>query len=105
MHSKAVAIYLKKLDEQINAAAEIDSKHFWRLIKSKRSKSATSMSAEIKFDGATYKNPQEINNSGVIILRMCMHLTRMSHLMIIFKYKLKMNSMKSSNIFRLNTMQ
>ena len=105
LHSKAVAIYLKELDEQINAAAEIDSKQFWRLIKSKRSNSATSMSAEIKFDGVTYKDPQEINNSGIIILRTCMHLTRMSHLMIMLKYKLKMNSMKSSNIFRLNTMQ
>ena len=61
LHRKAVAMYLKELDEQINAAAEIDSKQFWRLIKSKRSKSTTSMSAEIKFDGVTYRDPQEIN--------------------------------------------
>ena len=54
-------MYLKELDGQINAAAEIDSKQFWRLIKSKWSKSTTSMSAEIKFDGVTYRDPQEIN--------------------------------------------
>ena len=58
---KVVTMYLKELDEQINAAAEIDSKQFWRLIKPDGSKSATSVAAEIKFDGVSYRDLQEIN--------------------------------------------
>ena len=61
LHRKGLTIYLKELDDQNNDAAEFDSKRFWRLIKSKRSRTVASMAAEIKFDGVVYRDPQGIN--------------------------------------------
>ena len=61
LHRKAVALHLKELDEQINTAAEVDSKRFWRLIKSRRSKTGPSSASEINFNGIMYRDSQEIN--------------------------------------------
>ena len=58
LHRKAAALYLKELDEQINTAAEGDSKRFWRLIQSRRSKTGPSSASEVNFNGITYRDPQ-----------------------------------------------
>ena len=66
LHRKVVAQYLKSLDDQINAAAEVDVKRFWKLIKSRRSKAGNSATSEIIFNGSTYRDPQEINDQWQI---------------------------------------
>ena len=65
-HRKVVSQYLKTLDDQINIAAEIDVKRFWKLIKSRRSKTGPSATSEIIFNGTTYRDPQEINEQWQI---------------------------------------
>ena len=61
LHREIVSQYLKELDDQINTAAEIDTKRFLKLIKSRRSKTGSKATSEITFNGTTYRDPQEIN--------------------------------------------
>ena len=72
LHRKSVAQYQKELNDQINTAAERDTKRFWRLIKSRRSKTKLNATSEITFNGTTYRDPQEINQ------RWQLHFTQLS---------------------------
>ena len=59
-HRHAVNLYMQRLHDEIDKAAECDQDTFWRLINCKRNKSCSSPGFEMKFDDVTYREPEII---------------------------------------------
>ena len=76
LHRKIVSQYLKELDDQINTAAEIDSKRFWKLIISMRSKTGPKATSEITFNGTTYRDRKKLRSNDNFILLNFTHLVK-----------------------------
>ena len=60
-HRKHVHAYLQGQIEEIDRLAEVDSAHFWRLVKARRKESNSSPGSEMIFEGRTANSAKEIN--------------------------------------------
>ena len=59
-HRHCAAQYLRKLNEEIDSAAELDSGHFWKLINKRKNRNGVSKCTEMKFGDITYRDPELI---------------------------------------------
>ncbi|MES9884072.1 MAG: reverse transcriptase family protein [Sedimenticola sp.] len=59
-HRRCVEVYEQTLLSEIDTAAELDSRQFWKLFNSRRKQSCTSPGAEIKFDDVTCRDSESI---------------------------------------------
>lgn len=58
-HRKCAENYMKKINEEIDSAAEVDSGYFWRLV-NRRKVGQSSAGSEMKFNGNTVRAPEKI---------------------------------------------
>lgn len=54
---------MKKLNEEIDSAAEVNSGYFWRLV-NRRKAGQSSVGSEMKFNGNTVRAPEKYVSSG-----------------------------------------
>ena len=52
--------YLKSLNEEIDNAAGLDSRYFWKLVNTRRKNSTSNVGAELKFNGQVFRDSQTI---------------------------------------------
>ena len=56
-HRHAVNLYMQKLNDDIDTAAECDQDTFWKLVNSRRNKSCSRPGFEMQFDDEIYRDP------------------------------------------------
>ena len=58
LHRQCASNYLKKVDEDIDNSAGMDSDYFWKLINSRKNNNSNNNnnSGEMVFDGVPYRN-------------------------------------------------
>ena len=59
-HRRCSENYMKNLNEEIDTAAGLDSRYFWKLVNARRNKSSSNVGAEIKFHGQVFRDSQEL---------------------------------------------
>ena len=52
--------YLKSLNEEIDNAAGLDSRYFWKLVNTRRKNSTSNVGAELRFNGKIFRDSQNI---------------------------------------------
>ena len=52
--------YLKSLNEEIDNAAGLDSRYFWKLVNTRRKNSTSNVGAELRFNGQIFRDSQKI---------------------------------------------
>ena len=61
-HRRCAQNHLKTLNDEIDKAAGLDSRYFWKLVNARRNKSSSNVGAEIKFHGQIFRDSQELCN-------------------------------------------
>lgn len=61
-HRKCAENHLRSINEEIDKAAELDCKYFWKLVNRKRTSCANNVGNEIIFNNCTYRDPENICN-------------------------------------------
>ena len=59
-HRHCAEQYLRKLNDEIDTAAELDSGHFWKLINKRKNRNGVSNCTEMKFNDIMYRDPELI---------------------------------------------
>ena len=52
--------YSKSLNEEIDNAAGLDSRYFWKLVYTRRKNSTSNVGADLKFNGQVFRDSQTI---------------------------------------------
>ena len=61
--------YLRRINDEIDAAAEVDSGLFWKLIKKRKGSNVSNTCTELRFRDITYRDPELIANQWGMYFR------------------------------------
>ena len=62
LHRKCASLYLQKMNDDIDRAAELNSTDFWKLINSRKNRSNSRAGLELEFDGTIYRDSKQITD-------------------------------------------